>query len=273
MRRTLPIFVLVSACISMEYGCTGTADTIAPPPVDPCAGVTCTGHGTCATTSADLPICACDQDYHAQGLDCVADPVGTAPVVTLAANPTTVDSGGTSTLTWSATNATSCTASGAWSGSRAVSGSEESSAIAVDASFTLTCAGPGGSTTQTALVAVRISGAGGENVLFRITHQATTAGGTTYPVEYGADLASSADLSVITSRMGAEDGINIWSWSHETVGGYGGRNFMRFYRWDTVDGDPDAGFFFSPVTLLSPATLASLAPGPFFMRYRMKVTE
>ncbi|MDD5752105.1 MAG: hypothetical protein PHT82_01025, partial [Candidatus Portnoybacteria bacterium] len=40
--------------------------------------------------------------------------------ITLTASPTTIYSGNSSTLTWSATNATSCTSSGAWSGSRAV---------------------------------------------------------------------------------------------------------------------------------------------------------
>ncbi|MEK7704951.1 MAG: hypothetical protein AAB426_08330 [Myxococcota bacterium] len=169
----------------MEYGCTGSADTISPPPVDPCAGVSCTGHGTCTETSAGVAVCACDADYHADGLACVADPVASAPTVSLSASPSIVDSGGTSTLTWSATNATSCTTSGAWSGAKATSGSEESATITADAAFTLTCEGPGGSTTQTALVTVRISNASGENVLFRITHQATAGGGTTYPVEYG----------------------------------------------------------------------------------------
>ena len=37
-------------------------------------------------------------------------------LVSLTANPSTIASGGSSTLTWSSTNATSCTASGGWSG-------------------------------------------------------------------------------------------------------------------------------------------------------------
>ena len=36
--------------------------------------------------------------------------------VTLAASPATITLGGSATLTWSSTNATACTASGAWSG-------------------------------------------------------------------------------------------------------------------------------------------------------------
>ena len=44
------------------------------------------------------------------------------PTVNLSANPTTITSGGSSTLTWSSTNATSCTGSGSWSGSKSTSG-------------------------------------------------------------------------------------------------------------------------------------------------------
>ncbi|MHB8660982.1 MAG: choice-of-anchor Q domain-containing protein, partial [Minisyncoccota bacterium] len=45
-----------------------------------------------------------------------------APIITLSASPTSVTSGGSSTLTWSSTNATSCTASGGWTGTKATSG-------------------------------------------------------------------------------------------------------------------------------------------------------
>src|SRR5205085_320399 len=46
-------------------------------------------------------------------------PATPAPSVSLSASPTSVSSGGSSTLTWSSTDATSCTASGGWSGSKA----------------------------------------------------------------------------------------------------------------------------------------------------------
>src|SRR5690606_3330236 len=44
------------------------------------------------------------------------------PTLTLTANPANVTSGGSSTLTWSSANASSCNSSGAWSGARAVAG-------------------------------------------------------------------------------------------------------------------------------------------------------
>src|ERR1700682_3110915 len=52
--------------------------------------------------------------------------------VTLAASPTAVASGGASTLTWSSTNATSCTASGGWSGAKATGGTQSTGALTAD---------------------------------------------------------------------------------------------------------------------------------------------
>ncbi len=40
---------------------------------DPCAGVTCSGHGSCATNAGGAPYCRCDTGYHAEGLSCVRD--------------------------------------------------------------------------------------------------------------------------------------------------------------------------------------------------------
>jgi hypothetical protein len=77
-----------------------------------------------------------------------------APTVTLTANPATVASGQTTSLTWSTTAATACTAAGGWSGSRATSGTETSAALTANATYTLTCTGPGGSTSANASVTV-----------------------------------------------------------------------------------------------------------------------
>jgi len=76
------------------------------------------------------------------------------PTVSITANPTTVMSAGTAILTWSSTNATSCVASGGWSGSRATSGSETTTPITAATSYTLACTGPGGNGAATANVAV-----------------------------------------------------------------------------------------------------------------------
>src|SRR5208282_6206817 len=52
-----------------------------------------------------------------------------APAVSLGASPSTITSGKSAKLTWSATNATSCSASGAWSGSKAVSGTQSTGVL------------------------------------------------------------------------------------------------------------------------------------------------
>lgn len=76
------------------------------------------------------------------------------PTVSLSASPTSVAVGGSSTLSWSTSNATDCTASGAWAGSKALSGSQSTGTLGSSQTFTLTCNGAGGSTSATVLVLV-----------------------------------------------------------------------------------------------------------------------
>lgn len=79
-------------------------------------------------------------------------PTQTVPVtVTISVNPANVLVGQNSTLSWSATNATSCTASGSWNGAIRTSGTETvSQASAGTAVYTLTCNGTNGSATAEA---------------------------------------------------------------------------------------------------------------------------
>lgn len=71
-----------------------------------------------------------------------------AVVVSISASPTTVTAGQITTLTWSASNASSCTAAGAWSGSLAASGTQ-SETPAATSTYTLTCGGVSNSTSVT----------------------------------------------------------------------------------------------------------------------------
>jgi hypothetical protein len=84
----------------------------------------------------------------------ISGSTATQPSVSMNASPTSVASGGSSTVNWSATNATACTASGAWSGSVATSGSQATGAMTATKTYTLNCTGAGGSATQSATVAV-----------------------------------------------------------------------------------------------------------------------
>lgn len=76
------------------------------------------------------------------------------PQVSLSANPTSVANSGSSALTWSSTNAASCLASGAWTGSKPISGNESSGALTTTSTFSLTCTGPGGTVSGSATVTV-----------------------------------------------------------------------------------------------------------------------
>jgi hypothetical protein len=66
------------------------------------------------------------------------------PAVQLNASEASVAAGSSVTLNWSTTNAQSCTASGSWSGNKATSGTESVGPLNSNATFTLTCSGPGG---------------------------------------------------------------------------------------------------------------------------------
>lgn len=82
-------------------------------------------------------------------------PSPTQPTVSLSANPASITSGQSSTLSWTSSNATSCTASGAWSGAKNTSGSEVV-APAQTATYSITCAGASGTTPATASASVTV---------------------------------------------------------------------------------------------------------------------
>ncbi len=79
-------------------------------------------------------------------------PVG----ITLSASRTIVDAGDRARLTWAASNADSCTASGAWRGDRPTTGSEETGPLAEPATYRLDCTGPGGEDSASVVVGVAV---------------------------------------------------------------------------------------------------------------------
>jgi hypothetical protein len=79
------------------------------------------------------------------------------PVVTLSAIPSSIVSGQNSVLSWSATNAAVCTASGAWSGVKATSGTENVGPRA-SSTYLLSCSGSGGVGSSSITIEVQPSG-------------------------------------------------------------------------------------------------------------------
>lgn len=96
-----------------------------------------------------------------------------APTVTLTASPSTVAAGGTTTLSWTTKDATTCTGGGGdWTGAATVGSGSISQVVAVTTTYTLTCAGPGGTLAQSFTVtatAAAHSGGGGEPDLNLLT--------------------------------------------------------------------------------------------------------
>lgn len=77
-----------------------------------------------------------------------------APVVSLSVSPSSITSGSSATLGWSATNTpTGCTASGGWSGAKAASGTASVNPTSTT-TYTLTCNNAGGSGTKSATLTV-----------------------------------------------------------------------------------------------------------------------
>ncbi len=78
-----------------------------------------------------------------------------APTVSLAASPPSINWGLSSTLTWFSTNVTSCTASGAWSGTKGASGTQSVSPTS-SSTYILACTGSGGTVSSSATVTVTL---------------------------------------------------------------------------------------------------------------------
>ena len=136
--------------------------------------------------------------------DSPSRPTAGAPTVTIAASPASISSGGTTTLNWTSTNASSCTASGGWSGTKATSGSQQITALTQSATFTLTCTGSGGATgAQSAQVNVA-------------TGQAPTLSLLAAPID--VTVNSTATLNWNTTDATACTASGAWSGSKPTSG-------------------------------------------------------
>lgn len=89
-------------------------------------------------------------------IQCIASVIP-VPTVTLSASPSPVSSGGTTTLTWSSTNATSCTATApGFSTGGATNGSDASTALTATRDFAISCTGPGRTSTASTRVYVPV---------------------------------------------------------------------------------------------------------------------
>jgi hypothetical protein len=153
--------------------------------------LTCTGTGGSASASDSL----------------VVNPP-LAPTASLTANPLTAAVGSTVVLSWTSSNATSCTASGAWSGSKALNGSQSVVLATAGANtFTLSCAG----LQQTAVASVSVTG----TVAGTLFTAQFTPNAVTIPASEGAPYVD-ADF-----WTGQRDPLSVY--------GYGPTKVIRLY--------------------------------------------
>lgn len=128
-------------------------------------GQSCTASGGWSGTKAPSgseTVTVTEAGSNFYGITCHADSgdafrgvyvTGLQAAVTLAAAPAVAGPGQTTTLTWSSTQASTCTAAGAWSGTKAASGSETIVVPALGENvFSLTCSDPGAAGTQSTTV-------------------------------------------------------------------------------------------------------------------------
>jgi uncharacterized repeat protein (TIGR01451 family) len=105
-------------------------------------------------------VCHCTYSNTVSTFVTVSNP---APTCSISANPSSIQRGNSSTLNWSSQYATSCTASGAWSGSKSLSGAETVSPNS-NSTYNLACSGLGGSVTCSASISVTEPGTPNLNI-------------------------------------------------------------------------------------------------------------
>ncbi|MFH1188241.1 MAG: hypothetical protein V1652_00140 [bacterium] len=164
-------------------------------------GFTCTGSGGTVTKSVT-----------------VTQKASPAPILIFSANSTAITNGQTVTLSWSSSNATSCTASNGWSGNKSTSGSQ-SVTPSTTATYTLTCTGSGGDIVKSVVIAVNAS----------TTNQAPTG------YHDGVDNSSCATSGWAYDPDSSSSSINVDIYRDGPAGGSGvslGRYSANVYRSD-----------------------------------------
>lgn len=166
-------------------------------------------------TALALVLSACDIG----GNDTPAPPL---PVLSLVAVPSAISSGQTTTLTWSATNAASCTASGSWSGVAPTSGSQTLQLVTPGQyAFVLSCSGAGGTDSHAALVSVTGGSGGGTPVEITLSASPTTAPvGSTTTLTWSTGNAESCSASGNWSGTKATSGSEAVPVEYQGTNGY-----------------------------------------------------
>jgi hypothetical protein len=110
-------------------------------------------------------------------------------------------------LTWNTTGATSCTASGSWSGSKATAGSVSTGALSATSTYALSCTGAGGTSSASVIVTVSAVQIPPAPTIYLNPLTKSYAQGTTFTVELREDSgtqlvnAVQANLTYPTDKL------------------------------------------------------------------------
>lgn len=132
-----------------------------------------------------------------------------APTVSFSTDKASVTNGQVFTLTWNATNASTCTAGNGWSGAKPISGSETFTAVA-PATYLLTCTGSGGSIEKSLSIVIST-----QNITLTPTTNSTPTPSqtNTSPAIATATLSFRVDKSSIKSGQAV---VLTWSTTNAT---------------------------------------------------------
>jgi MYXO-CTERM domain-containing protein len=130
------------------------------------------------------------------------------PTVSLNANPTSVNQGGSSQLTWNSSNADSCAASGAWSGNKGLSGNEMVGPLSATSTFTLACSASGGASASRSVTVTVASSTPAPTVTFTANPTSVAVGGSS-TLNWSSSNATSCTGS---------GGLSGWAGSKATSG-------------------------------------------------------
>ncbi len=132
------------------------------------------------------------------------------PTVDIKANgsdgPITIDYNTSATLTWTSTNATSCTASGDWSGSKATYGSEGTGNLTGSKTYTITCTGAGGTAYDS--VTVNVNSVFNPNLSVAKTVRNATQG-TGFSSYVSSNPSDQLEFRVEVSSTGSSTANNV----------------------------------------------------------------
>ncbi len=151
------------------------------------------------TVSTTITVCPSGTPIW-NGTSCVA--IAGAPTAAISLVPINVSYNASTTISWSSTNSTSCTASGSWSGAKAISGYQVVGNLTSDQTYDLYCSNAGAdSVTETITVNVCPSGT-------------PTWNGTTCTVTAGAPTAAISSTPTNISYGGAS--TILWNSTNAT---------------------------------------------------------